>query len=646
MTCLLKPISLIFILTLIVQSNNLLAINVDSIEQKLNNKYLSNSEKIRLYNELSRELASTDLRKATHYASQGIRIAENGKDLLMAGFLYRNAGVAYYMFSVFDSSKICLDKANGYGERLNNPELKLSALSALANLYNAKGSFPEAINFYMRAISIAERVKNKQRLNILYANLSGVYTRLKNWTLAEKYLIKTIDLSKQLSDFVSLGQAYNNLSDIYLARNDFAKAIECEKQAILKFQKCGNTEFESISTQGLAMIYYKMPNPDYSKAEIWAKRALELSKLSGLPRDISGALCMLSNVYLKWGKYNLAELYALKSYKSDSTDSNLNSNIMANLAWANIHKGNAELAIEYMNRYRGIIDERATQLYQQAVSETEIKYETEKKEAHIESLLKEKHLYGAITLTTGVCLCLLLLILALLYKNMRQKKAIAEQRVAQLEKEKQLVATQAVLEGETAERSRLARDLHDGLGGLLSAVKLNLFDIKKGVVIDSEDIFRFDKVIDMLDQSMHELRRVAHNMMPESLSRYGLRVSLNAFCSSFPIVKFHFFGHDCRFNQEVETTIYRATLELVNNAVKHSHATTINVQLVQDPDRISLLVEDNGQGFNPEEIQQGSGFRNIKNRIHSIGGSLNLLSSSGKGSEITIEINLIKLSNE
>ena len=170
--------------------------------------------------------------------------------------------------------------------------------------------------------------------------------------------------------------------------------------------------------------------------------------------------------------------------------------------------------------------------------------------------------------------------------------------------------------------------------------------MKQGAIIDTEDISRFDKVMELLDSSMQELRRVAHNMMPESLSRYGLKVSLEDFCNSFPHVKFHFYGNENRLEPKMEMTIYRVIHELVNNAVKHARAENINVQMIRDTDRISFIVQDDGIGFNPEKISSGSGLQNIENRINSVGGTINILSSAGAGTEITIDIDLNQPQNE
>jgi signal transduction histidine kinase len=247
-----------------------------------------------------------------------------------------------------------------------------------------------------------------------------------------------------------------------------------------------------------------------------------------------------------------------------------------------------------------------------------------------------------LTVSIGAVFLLILVVLLFLQRLINQKKRFAEQQVAQLEQQQQLIATRAVLDGETTERARLARDLHDGLGGMLSAVKFNLHDMKQGTTLEPDDVARFDKAMGMLDESINELRRVAHNMMPESLSRYGLKTALDDFCSSVSNVHFHYFGSEIRLDRSLEIVLYRTILELVNNAIKHSGAENIHVQIIQEPDRIALNVQDDGKGFDTHLETGGTGLKNIRNRVESFNGSFEVYSKPGTGTEITAEFELQK----
>ena len=230
-------------------------------------------------------------------------------------------------------------------------------------------------------------------------------------------------------------------------------------------------------------------------------------------------------------------------------------------------------------------------------------------------------------------------------KITKQELNLKEQKIRELEKHHQLLATQAVLQGEETERSRLARDLHDGLGGLLSGIKLTLSSMKGNVVLSSESVTLFDKALATLDSSIRELRRVAHNMMPEALMKFGLKDALGDFCHSLDNkqmpINYQHFGISNRFDHKIEISLYRIAQELINNALKHSYATELIVQLIQEDKRVNLTVQDNGIGFDTALLRtaKGAGMANIRSRIESLNGRFELTSEPDKGTEISVEFN-------
>ncbi|MDR2680600.1 MAG: sensor histidine kinase [Tannerella sp.] len=244
---------------------------------------------------------------------------------------------------------------------------------------------------------------------------------------------------------------------------------------------------------------------------------------------------------------------------------------------------------------------------------------------------KEKRLYTWLGIACAVAL--LLAFGLFLYRH----KRLNAEEINQFKKEKQLIATQAILEGETAERTRLARDLHDGLGGMLSVIKLNLSEISNSSVLNDTDTNRFNNAMNLIDQSIVELRRIAHHMMPESLLRFGLKTSIEDFCHTIPHAHFHYYGSEERLERRLEVLLYRCAFELVNNAVKYAKAKDINVQLIIDSGLVSLTVHDNGIGFDPLRDTIGSGLRNIRTRVSAFNGKIFIHSFPEKGTEVNIE---------
>jgi signal transduction histidine kinase len=177
------------------------------------------------------------------------------------------------------------------------------------------------------------------------------------------------------------------------------------------------------------------------------------------------------------------------------------------------------------------------------------------------------------------------------------------------------------------ERARLARDLHDRLGGNLSAVKLELKSQRESM----ENIF------DKLDNCIEDIRRVSHDLMPVSLQR-GMKAALEDFAAQFSQVHFHFFGEERRIDEMKEYVVYCCASELVNNSLRHSGAKNINLQLVQIEKYVTLTVQDDGCGFDEQTVVKGIGLKNIRDRVISSNGKMDVVTAPGRGTETTIEI--------
>lgn len=276
----------------------------------------------------------------------------------------------------------------------------------------------------------------------------------------------------------------------------------------------------------------------------------------------------------------------------------------------------------------------------------EERFESEKKEAQIllqDATIQRKNLLNYILIGSTLGLGMLLL---LLYRNYRNKQEIQKAKIDELETEKQFFAAQSLLKGQEDERSRLAKDLHGGLGGMLSGVKLQLGAMKGNMIMTEENGVLFNSALNKLDQSIAEMRRVAHNMMPEALLQLGLEQALRDYCESISSVgKFkvstEFQGLSERMNSSTEVSVYRIVQELVNNAVKHADAENILVQVLIREQSISITVEDDGKGFDAERWEESptAGLKNILSRVNYLGGSMDIKSAPEKGTSIYIECN-------
>jgi len=286
-------------------------------------------------------------------------------------------------------------------------------------------------------------------------------------------------------------------------------------------------------------------------------------------------------------------------------------------------------------------------------------FETGKKQKGIAPLQNEKKIQSATveqkSTLRKVFISLIIGLLVFVYlayrtikseqKVSRQQQEIQKQRISELEKDRQLLTVDAMLKGQEEERSRIAKDLHDGLGGMLSGVKFSFINMKENMILPAENLPAFDRSIAMLDNTIAELRKVAHNLMPETLVRFGLEEALKDYCNSIQSstgiqVIYQQFGEYRKMNSRAEITIYRIIQELVNNILKYAEATQIIVQLTRDDIKTGITVEDNGKGFDTTILDQkrGAGFSNIKYRVNYFKGTLDINSQPGNGTSVNIEL--------
>ncbi len=209
----------------------------------------------------------------------------------------------------------------------------------------------------------------------------------------------------------------------------------------------------------------------------------------------------------------------------------------------------------------------------------------------------------------------------------------------------QELRTKAVIEAEENERTRIARELHDGLGQQLSAVKLNMSSLESSLEFENDDQRRMlQNALEIIDESVKEVRAVSHSMMPNALVKSGLKEAIKEFVNRLgktDHLKFdlQISGLNERLNTTIETIVFRVLQEIVNNILKHSKATIVTIQIIKDIEELTIIVEDNGVGFDVNTAKSdGIGLKNLQSRIEYLHGTVNIDSHLQKGTTIIIEL--------
>lgn len=563
----------------------------------------------------------------------------------------------------------------------NKPKWQADALGNMGTLFFTQGAIDSAEFYYQRAYNVLEKTDDLKNLAVMRVNLSSAQRLSSQFDKALENLQKSLEYFRSQNDETRVSQVLSNIGAAYNEMGNSDKFFEYSLQALEIQEKIGSKRPMGITLINLCLG--KSSQEKFSEAVEYGERAIKVFREINEPFLIgsaivrtAGAMLFLgqdkriipylkeaqliadkignihlkeecfrleANYYLNINKYNEAKVSAFKALAIIDTTNKPNLQYLYDLLiTTSIHTNDKENAFKYYGKYIDVYKESVSEEWINKISDMEVKYETEKKTIQIESLKNENRIHARLNYALGFIFFLSLTTIFFSVRSYRHERKVAEQKIVQLEKDKQLIATQAVLDGETMERSRLARDLHDGLGGMLSVVKLSLFNMKGNLILPVENMESFDRALTQLDQSIGELRNVAHNLMPESLIVKGVKAALSDFAESLPNVKFHFYGEENRFDEKLEVVVFRVAHELISNALKHSGAEEVNVQLIQSATSISLGVSDNGRGFDTSKMDsfKGMGLRNIQHRVTSFGGRIDFNSSPGNGTEVNVEFSI------
>ena len=591
---------------------------IDSLETVLGSgKPLNDRELMRAYLDLMWGYLQTDGQKSEQYAQKAVELSYKMDALNARVDALRILGLNHYgrddyekALEYYNEALTVTEQMKG-DKRYNESDIddNLSGLyGSIANVYNMQDQAQLAIHYYQLALPIFEKYGWMESTAILYHNISELYSSMGNYDEAQRNALKAVEAGKASGDSLLVAVPSKALAKLYLG-NDLAKAEEATQICYDYYSHHIEEEKGDYIVTLLLMARIQMKHyQDVDRAEALVDEALELADddiVSETLGDLYNAVCEIAMERKQWRK---AEEYAWKAINVGDFDTynDLGSYVYLSQIYAEL--GEPQKVKECVVKIFNGMEEFATANYQSSLSQMEVLYETEKKQTAIEQLKKEKRWFTTGSILGGCILLLLVLLFFLLWRNVRQSKKNA--------------VVKAKLDGELGERVRIARDLHDRMGGLLTAIKQNVTPESQAAALT--------------DEAVREMRNVAHHLLPDALQRYGLRTALRDYCQTMKKVSFSFVGEEWRV--EHEETIYCIVYELVNNAVKNADAEHIRVQLMVVEQTMTVNVSDDGKGGIVLDGEEGSGLRNIRDRVEAIGGRMDVYSKPGEGSEINIEL--------
>lgn len=529
------------------------------------------------------------------------------------------------------------------------PEKYTSFVNSLSSFYRDLNDIDSAIIYADKTEKILLKDTNKEKVWQAYYNKYLAYVAVKNYKNADLYLVKSYDALKNSDNRMNKGFV---LHSILLAKKNRGtkKEFDYWLDEFLIFKKQGKGPLDAEHLGLEEMFDDKESGIKYLEERI---KALEVKNDPFDSPDLTRNL--LATKYEKAGRYDEAVYQYQKIL--DGREGNIFSYKGAYLGLYEVYKkqGRDKEAYGAIEKYLELQDSTYKAIEKKNINEFEVKYRTQEKEKEIvlqnAQLIENKlQLRSSVILISGLILLAFVIFFAMrnkikFTKNMHSKeKELQQQKIKELEQNNKLLSLNSMIEGQEVERLRIAQDLHDGLGGLLTTVKAHFNTIEKEIE-NIRNINLYEKTNKLIDEACIEVRRIAHDMVPHSIKISGLRGALDDLKNSI-VTR----GLDCEIEihgekidqlpAEKASMIYRIIQEVTNNAVKHAEANKLFIQLMEHENNLHITIEDDGRGFDINNIlsKKGLGLRSIDSRINYLEGNINYDSSPNHGTTINIEI--------
>lgn len=525
----------------------------------------------------------------------------------------------------------------------------------LGNANVTMGNYEEALPNYLKAANYFESSDDPGRLSSVYNGIAAAYEKHGVDSLSLTYFNKSYEISEAEQDSRRMGIALNNISNIYKNRGDLEKAIEyLERSRDILSDPAFAKYFVPISIN-LANAYSDFNRPAEAK-EIFLTTLTKLDTTNDI-LHYGSLLRGLGGVYSHEGDKKKGLRYYERAYEAfrehGFTDEKLET--MPFLIDAYYENNETKKGMNLFYEYSEAKDSIFNTEKEKSLTEALQKYEAEKKDKALleQTLTIEKNSRQKNRILFGLITAILFAIVIFLFfrKRLQYQKTISEQnaslqrqKITELQQKNKLLALSSMIEGQEAERLRIAKDLHDSLGGLLSTVKAHFTSIQKEI----QQLAKLNlttRTNELIDEACIEVRRISHNMMPHALSISGLKGAVEDMAGSLKEE-----GYDITLEMTdlpgMENTkqvmIYRLLQEIISNIRKHANAKSILIQLLAYENEVNLLIEDNGDGFNYEEAlaKDGLGLTSINSRVDYLDGTVEWDTKPGNGTTISINIPL------
>jgi signal transduction histidine kinase len=622
----------------------------DSLIKYVSTQKLADSVRIKTYGDISWELMGVDINRSLDYARKELELSKSTKRVADQAQSESDLGNVYNRMAQYDSALSHYFSGLELRKSLKQEEKMAGIYSNIATVYMRETRFKEALDINFKSLAIFEKTKDTTKQANVLSNIGNIYYELEQDQPAEQFLRRGLQLADAVHKPVVMGNILVNLGSIKFDKLDLDSALYYFASAERIMEENGLSYNLAAVYNNIGKIYNE--KKQYDKAASYYLKALKNREELNDKFGIGLSNMNLGELYKATNDFDKSILYlnkAIETFLGVGSFINIKQSYGL-LAKAYEGKQDYRSAIKYFQLYAQYKDSVYTKANADKLAEMQTRFQTEKKDLEIAKQLDEIRITKAeverksiITYMLIISIILVLVFSYLLYNRykLKQKALMSAEMLHQQE-----LRARSVIDAEEKERLRIARDLHDGVGQTLSAAKLNLSSLQSKLnLTEIETQSALKNAIDLVDDSVKEVRAVSHSMMPNALLKSGLVAAVREFIQKLSTIEhlkidLEITGLNERLEQSTETVLFRVMQEIVSNIIRHAQANQITIQIIKHETELTIMIEDNGIGFDAGKMNEfnGIGLKNIVSRVEFLKGKVEFDSAAGKGTTVTIEL--------
>ena len=624
---------------------------INAIKEKLKNKNLKDSTLIKLYGDLGWYYGNVNIDSAFYYTKKGLNLSLNSNHLKGIGQSYNDLGIIHYRTSKYDSARFYYRKSLKIRTKINDSVGIAGLYSKIGISFQQNSILDSALYYNNKSLRFYESLSMKRHVIINQNNIANIYQNLNQFDKALKMHLSILESRVKGKIPAELAESYVNIGNTYQKLNDFKKSKLYYNKAIVISEKHNLIRNLSILYNNYGNIY-----KEESKMELalnYYQKAYNIRKKLKDSHGLASVTGNLGVLYFEAAKFHKAEpylhesLYLSKKHKTKEIELSAYKVLLMLKAYLK----QPDSTIFYQKKYDDLNNIIRNESVTKQILEIDTKYKTEKKEKEIviqkekileqELAIKNKSLYA-------ILLASALIILAIIFFSIYKKNQFKRK---QLQKEIDLKDALSTIKTQNRlqeQRLRISRDLHDNIGSQLTFI-ISSIDNLKYISKDANQKLKdkLSNISSFTSDTIHQLRDTIWAMNKSEITVEDLHARVLSFIekakNATESIEFEIIENidkNTSFSSLAGMNIFRVIQEAINNAIKYSEASKIEVKLEKKNSLFEVIIKDNGIGFDINTVNLGNGLSNIEKRISEVNGVVKINSKPNNGTEIIAAINL------